>query len=64
MQHSPYGALVEGFVIEALRSYAEHVASGDLEDESPGAIISKHTWQNVARDVLRQVEAKYGKRLH
>ena len=58
MSVSPYGGLVQAFVIEALRSYSEHVASAEV-DYNPNALIDPETWKKIAEDVLKQIKAQY-----
>lgn len=58
LNFSPFGALVQGFLIEAIASYCEAVIKEPVED-NPNAIISPVVWQNLAKDVLRQINEKY-----
>lgn len=60
MSFSPHGALVQAFVIEAIRSYSAHIVEAEIE-YNPNALIDPATWQAIGKDVLRQIEEKYGK---
>lgn len=61
MSFSPHGALTLGaFVIEAIRSYSAHIVEAEIE-YNPNALIDPATWQAIGKDVLRQIEEKYGK---
>lgn len=60
MKFSPYGALAQLFVVDALSKQADAVAA--LTDEQVAAMdkenpfVSMETWRGVARDVKRQLD--------
>jgi|HubBroStandDraft_1064217.scaffolds.fasta_scaffold198047_2 hypothetical protein len=47
MEHSPTGALMQAFVLEALRRYADAVAAADPADLD-SALISGTAWHKCA----------------
>jgi len=61
MNYSPYGGVVQAFIIEAIAYYAEEVVNseGTLEDASK--LISMDTWKGVAKDVLTKIKEKYNR---
>jgi hypothetical protein len=59
MSFSPYGAMVQVFVIEALRSYSAEVVAKPPPKDDPGAFFSMEAWYGIAKDVKRQIDEKY-----
>jgi hypothetical protein len=59
MTQSQHGALVQSFVIEAIRYYAEQVASTPKPTEHGDAFISPIAWHNIAEEVLAKMKANY-----
>ncbi len=59
MTQSSHGALVQSFVIEAIRYYAEQVASTPKPNEHGNAVISPVAWHNIAEEVLAKMKANY-----
>jgi hypothetical protein len=59
MSFSPYGGLVQPFVIEALRSYCKACIEEPVVPDEPNAVIPASSWRGVAADVLRQLDLKY-----
>lgn len=58
MEVSPYGALAQVFIIEAIRYYSERVAAQSAVSD-PSAIIDPAVWHAIAKDVLRRLEHNY-----
>jgi hypothetical protein len=57
MCHSPYGGLCQVFILEAIRHYAEQVASTTppTKEEDTG-FISVIAWHGIAIDILKRIE--------
>lgn len=58
MLFSPYGALCQVFLIEAIRYYAERVAATDPTPNDKAA-IDPVVWQGIAKDVSEKIKLKY-----
>lgn len=58
MEVSPYGALAQVFIIEAIRYYSERVAAQAAVSD-PGASLDPAVWHEIAKDVLRRLEHNY-----
>jgi hypothetical protein len=59
MEFSPYGALVQAFVLEALSRYADQVADADPA-QFDSALLSGHAWVGVARDIKAKIHLHLG----
>lgn len=59
MEVSPYGALGEAFIIEAIRHYAGTIAATPPAEDKPEAFINPKTWQAIAKDVDQRMKARY-----
>lgn len=57
MQFSPYGALAQAFIMEAVTRYVIQCASAKPEDMD-SALISGAAWHGVALDLKRQLVAQ------
>lgn len=44
MTRSPAGTLMQAFVIEAVRRYAEDIISEGVPEDNPRALISPRAW--------------------
>jgi hypothetical protein len=53
----PTGALIQPFVIEALRSYAERYAVNPIPENN---FINPEAWMETAQWALAELEKKYG----
>lgn len=58
MTHSRFGALSEMFVIEAIRSYSDTVASAPSVQGN--AFIDGEAWQGFAKEIKETMDEKYG----
>jgi hypothetical protein len=59
MTQSAHGALVQSFVIEAIRYYAEQVAATPKPVDHGKEFISPVAWHNIAEEVLAKMKANY-----
>lgn len=60
MEYSNYGPLMQGFVMEALRTYAQAVVQ--RQDELPtDGFVSPAAWAGCASELLEKLEAHYAK---
>jgi hypothetical protein len=57
--HSKYGALVQMFVIEAIRRYVDECAEAD--PSSFGQLVNGEAWKGVAREVKERCEKFYNR---
>lgn len=60
MMYSPYGALCQVFIIEAIRKYSEMVAQQENVKDDPDAIVNPVVWQGIANDIYEKHTMKYG----
>lgn len=60
MNWSPFGALGQGFIMEAIRYYSEKVATQDAKP-NPDAFIDPMVWQAIGKDVHTRCEAFYNR---
>ena len=61
MMYSPYGALCQVFIIEAIRKYSEMVAQQENAKDDPDAIVNPVVWQGIAKDIYKKHTMKYGR---
>ena len=59
MTSSKHGALVEVFVLEALRSYADSVAASKFEEYPSMGLISPQVWIDCGKDVKQMLDKRY-----
>jgi len=59
MMYSPHGALCQVFIIEAIRNYAERIASTPTPVEHGNSVISAIAWHGIAVDILARMKANY-----
>ena len=68
MNYSPYGALCQPFIIQAIREYAKEVVDDEenllkkeKEDEANGmiSIISTGSWIGIAKDIIERMDKFY-----
>lgn len=60
MTSSPFGAMTQTFIIEAIRYYSEAVTKQPRPEEDTHQIINPALWYDVANDVKARLNAKYG----
>lgn len=60
MTTSPFGAMSQVFIIEAIRYYSDKVASQPKPEDDSTSVISPVLWHDVALDIKARFEAKYG----
>ncbi|MGK2884374.1 MAG: hypothetical protein ACSLE8_06295 [Rhodococcus sp. (in: high G+C Gram-positive bacteria)] len=61
INYSPYGALCQVFVMEAIQDYARRLVKNPLRPSGPDALFSNETWNKVAVDVKARCDAFYGR---
>ena len=59
MNYSPYGALGQAFVMEAIQAYAKGVLAAPAVAETGDDFISPVTWRGIAADVKARCDAFY-----
>ena len=57
---SPYGALSELFVMQAVQAYADEVLAADPATLD-NALVSGQVWRNVAADIKRRCDEFYNR---
>lgn len=57
MEHSEYGALKQGFMIQALEEYAKLVSEADLSEFANG-FIPGEVWVGIANEVLTELHTE------
>lgn len=61
MEFSPYGALAQLFIIDAITKHAELMSQMDAdaaEKSGNWGLISPHAWKAVATDIKRQLDER------
>jgi hypothetical protein len=61
MMFSPTGQMSQIFIIEAIRYYAERVASSEYPEDDPKQFINPQAWHNTATYIVEAFDKKYGK---
>jgi hypothetical protein len=56
LRFSPYGALGQIFIMEAIREYANNVSAIDPATITGTAFINPEAWVGVAKDVKQRLE--------
>ena len=59
MMFSPYGALCQVFIIEAIRNYAERVSNSPTPIEHGTGVFSEIAWHGVGVDILKKLKDNY-----
>jgi len=60
MNYSPFGALGQVFVVEAIRKWSDLVAASTAKDDT-NALVSMETWIAVAKDVKERCDHFYNR---
>ncbi|MCO5337037.1 hypothetical protein NHB13_10545 [Delftia tsuruhatensis] len=60
MEFSKFGPMVQGFVIQALHEKADEIANDPHPERYDCGLFDGTYWQEIARDVARQMAEKYG----
>lgn len=61
MEYSPYGALAQMFVIDAIDKWANHIGNMPPEifqEAFKTDLIHPDAWQGVARDIAKQIRER------
>ena len=57
MNYSPYGALCQAFIMQALRDYAQHVIDNSEELlKNDNSIVSHKAWVGTAKDIADRMD--------
>lgn len=59
MEYSPYGALVQVFIIEAIRFYSTSVMESEPREPNPESFISQEDWRGIAADISNKFIERY-----
>lgn len=59
MNVSPYGAMAQLVVVEAVRYYTEQVSLQAEPEDEPNALINPKAWQACCKDIHNKVVANY-----
>jgi hypothetical protein len=62
MEYSPYGALGQVFIIEAIRHYSETIRNTPRPEEHGNGVVSAVTWHDIATDVSKRIKDNYESR--
>lgn len=57
MNYSPYGALCQAFIMQAIREYAQHVIDNSeeiIKNDNP--IVSHNAWIGTAKDIADRMD--------
>lgn len=58
MEFSPYGAMAQVFIMQAIEKYADSCIAAKPEEMTTGFMDGK-TWQDIAIDIKRQIAEHY-----
>jgi hypothetical protein len=57
MNYSPYGALCQAFIMQALRDYAQHVIDNSEELlKNDNSMVSNKAWVGTAKDIADRMD--------
>lgn len=59
MEFSRFGALAQGFIIEAITRYAKLVSTSSPEHYGQGSVVSPEAWIGVAKEIKTKMDAFY-----
>lgn len=64
MNYSPYGALGQAFIIQAIEAYANRIIKDkeELLANDGNSIISNNAWIGIAEDVKRRMDEFYNRK--
>lgn len=60
MEFSDYGALVQGYVIDALMKHSSKVIAANLVGWGSDSFVSPEAWKGCAQEVLGKLKAHLG----
>jgi hypothetical protein len=60
MSFSKFGAIIQPFIIEAIRAYCEAIVKAGKPENDSFAFISPVLWYEIAVDVKKQFDKQYG----
>ncbi|MXN30139.1 MULTISPECIES: hypothetical protein [Delftia] len=60
MEFSRYGPMVQAFVVHCLHTTAREIAEHPDPEKFGSALFDGQLWQDIAKDVLRQMDERYG----
>jgi hypothetical protein len=60
MNFSPFGALVQPFVITGLSTYCDSILATPCPTEPGTGLVNEIAWWRIAADVKRQLDEQYG----
>lgn len=61
MTYSPYGALAQVFIMEAIQSKAEAVAKSVVDPDAADSFINPVVWRNIAIDIKERCDKFYNR---
>jgi hypothetical protein len=60
MEFSRFGAMVQGFILEAVSAYCDGVLREPRAKDHGGGVVSKQLWWDIAQSLKAQIDEKYG----
>jgi hypothetical protein len=60
MNYSKHGAMMQGFVMQALEQYARSVASSEKPEDWPD-MLSWDAWHGCAEEVVQELDKHFGR---
>jgi len=60
MEYSRYGPMVQAFVIHCIHTKAREIAEFPNPEWFDSGFMCGQFWQDIAKDVVRQMDGKYG----
>ncbi|MFG0678808.1 hypothetical protein [Delftia sp. WSY_7] len=60
MEYSRFGPMVQAFVIHCIETKAREIAEFPNPELFDSDFMSGQFWQDIAKDVVRQMDEKYG----
>ena len=59
MNYSPYGAMSQIVIVEAIRYYTEKVASQPEPEDNPTVLLNPKTWHACCVDIQQKMKENY-----
>jgi len=61
MEFSPYGGLVQAFIIQGIQDYAKRVLANPIPTEGRSKqFINPDAWEGIAKDITAKIDAYFG----
>lgn len=59
MNFSPYGALCQMFIIQAISKYCDEVIAHEITEKDERGFVNPHAWKGTAEDIKKRMDDFY-----